>query len=203
MEDETGGIGSHEDLSASDDEETIGSAPALFEGPTTKETASPEPTPRKVAGDRYRLGAMLGEGGMARVFAADDTDLDRSVAVDDAAPSPRRIRSLLREEGLRAKVIASHGRFLDVLPERAGKGEAVRYLAGRWGMSLDAVVTAGDSGNDLDMLRLPCPGIVVGNGARELRSLRGRSNIYFAEAGHAAGIREGLRFFGVAGGENP
>jgi hypothetical protein len=57
--------------------------------------------------------------------------------------------------------------------------------------------------NDLDMLRLSCPGIVVGNGARELRSLRGRPNIYFAEADHAAGIREGLRFFGVAGGENP
>jgi sucrose-phosphate synthase len=126
-----------------------------------------------------------------------------SFYADETAPSPRRIRNLLRKEGLRAKVIASHGRFLDVLPERAGKGEAVRYLVGRWGMSLDAVITAGDSGNDLDMLRLSCPGIVVGNGARELRSLRGRSNIYFAEADHAAGIREGLRFFGVAGGENP
>ena len=81
MEDETGGFGSHEDLSASDDEETIGSAPVSFECPTANEPTPPEPTPRKVASDRYRLGAMLGEGGMARVYVADDTDLDRSVAV--------------------------------------------------------------------------------------------------------------------------
>jgi sucrose-phosphate synthase len=124
-----------------------------------------------------------------------------SFYADASAPSPRRIRMQLRDAGLRTKVIASHGRFLDILPERAGKGEAVRYLARRWGMPLDAVIVAGDSGNDLDMLRLPCPGIVVGNAGRELHSLHGRSGIYFAEAQHAAGIAEGLRFFGVDGGK--
>lgn len=139
--------------------------------------------------------ALAGIPGLTLQEESEQRSFKVSFYYGDEAPTPSRVRSRLREKRLRVKVIASHGRFLDVLPERAGKGEAVRYLASRWGMPLESVIVAGDSGNDADMLRLPCPGIVVGNASRELRSLRGRPGIYFAEGHHAEGIQEGLRHF--------
>ena len=63
------------------------------------------------------------------------------------------IHQLLRREHLRTKVIYSQARYLDFLPLRASKGQAVRYLAFKWGIPMERLVVAGDSGNDLDLLR--------------------------------------------------
>ena len=107
------------------------------------------------------------------------------------------IHQRLDAEGLEAKVVYSAGRFLDFLPIRSGKGGAVRYLAEALGMPPSAVVTSGDTGNDLDMMRpeLGFRGIAVGNSAPELAEYR-ESNVYHAEQAYAAGIREGLVHYG-------
>lgn len=102
------------------------------------------------------------------------------------------IRSALAEAGLAANVIYSHERYLDVLPENASKGRAVRHLAARLGIDLDQVITAGDSGNDLDMLRAAGGAIVVGNASAELDVLRDTGAAYFARQDYAAGILEGV-----------
>lgn len=106
------------------------------------------------------------------------------------------VRTALAEARLRATVIYSHGRYLDVLAHRASKGAAVRYLANKWGLLPDRVAVAGDSGNDEEMLRGPFRGIVVGNHAPELEGLRGRRGVYFAQASYAAGVLEGLEHWG-------
>ncbi|MCU0961477.1 MAG: HAD-IIB family hydrolase [Pirellulaceae bacterium] len=95
-------------------------------------------------------------------------------------------------------LIFSHGTFVDILPHRASKGKAVRYLAGKWNIPLERVATAGDSGNDRDMLIGQTAGIVVGNHDPELASLRRSTThrVYFAQAHCAGGIIEGLRHFG-------
>jgi sucrose-phosphate synthase len=113
----------------------------------------------------------------------------------DAAPGVRAIRGLLKENGVSARVIFSHDAYLDFLPERASKGLAVRYLADRWGLSLDTIVTAGDSGNDAEMLRCGAAGVVVANHSHEVAALESNPRIYFADASHADGIVEGLRHF--------
>lgn len=107
------------------------------------------------------------------------------------------IERRLAERGLRAKIIYSAGRFLDLLPVRSGKGEAVRYLAERLGVSPADVITAGDSGNDLDMMRaeLGFRAIAVGNAAVELASFR-PPHVYHARAHFAAGVAEGLEYYG-------
>lgn len=107
------------------------------------------------------------------------------------------LRARLAAEGLAAKVVYSGGRFLDLLPRRSGKGEAVKYLADQLGVLPENVVTAGDTGNDLDMMRpeLGFRSIVVGNASLELQTYRSAS-IYQAEAPFASGIREGLVHFG-------
>lgn len=99
--------------------------------------------------------------------------------------------------GLSAKVVYSAGRFLDLLPHRSGKGGAVAYLAEQLGVTPDDVVTAGDTGNDLDMMRpeLGFRSVAVGNAAEELRTFEA-PGLYHATAPFAAGIREGLSHHG-------
>ncbi|MGD8451010.1 MAG: HAD-IIB family hydrolase [Phycisphaerae bacterium] len=107
------------------------------------------------------------------------------------------INQRLRERGLDAKVVYSADKFLDLLPIKSGKGEAVRYVAEKLGLSPANVVTAGDTGNDLDMMRpeLGFRSIAVGNAAPELKAFRA-AQVYHAQAAYAAGILEGLREFG-------
>ncbi len=105
------------------------------------------------------------------------------------------IERLLYQADLNARVIHSHDMFLDVLPVRASKGLAVRYVAHKWGIPLEQVLVAGDSGNDEDMLRGRLLGVVVGNHHPELDKLRGFERIHFAEAMHARGILEAVEHF--------
>lgn len=63
-------------------------------------TETPEPLPGDMLAERYRLVAQIGQGGMARVFRADDTALGRTVAVkvlrpavEEAVSAPERARS--------------------------------------------------------------------------------------------------------------
>ena len=105
------------------------------------------------------------------------------------------IRQLLHQADLHARVVYSHDRFLDLLPERASKGHAVRYLADKWGIPLERLLVAGDSGNDEDMLRGRLLGVVVGNHHPELEKLRGFQRIYFARSTHARGIVEAAEHF--------
>jgi sucrose-phosphate synthase len=129
-------------------------------------------------------------------------DFKISYTIDDSvdvAWAESRIRQRLDEAKVAYTLIVSHGVFVDVLPFRASKGKAVRFLANKWNIPLERIATAGDSGNDADMLVGNTAGIVVGNHDAELAGLRElkRNRIYFATAHSAAGILEGLRYYGM------
>jgi len=62
--------------------------PDLTRGPAGDGTPS-QSLPRPVSGGRYRLGATLGEGGMAVVVEAEDANLKRTVAVKRLRPALR------------------------------------------------------------------------------------------------------------------
>lgn len=121
-------------------------------------------------------------------------DLDSAV---DQATALRQVREVLATTKSAYSLVLSHGTFLDVLPHRASKGKAVRYLASKWGLPIERIATAGDSGNDLDMLQGKTAGIVVGNHDEELSALRQAkaARVYFAEGEYAGGILEGLRHY--------
>lgn len=103
----------------------------------------------------------------------------------------------LEQARVRAKVVYSAGKFLDLLPICSGKGEAVRFVARHYGMEPEDVITSGDTGNDLDMMRpeLGFRSIAVGNAAKELKEFRA-PHVYHARAEFAAGIQEGLEAHG-------
>lgn len=113
----------------------------------------------------------------------------------DLMPDIPEILRHLRVRDLHANVIFSHNAFLDVLPVRASKGGAIRYLAFKLGVAPQRMLVAGDSGNDEEMLRGATCGVVVGNHSPELDSLRGAERVYFARREYAAGIVEGIEHF--------
>ncbi|MFW5871027.1 MAG: HAD-IIB family hydrolase [Verrucomicrobiota bacterium] len=122
-----------------------------------------------------------------------------SYDVDETALSYREIVRIFRRNKIKVRVIYSHKAFLDILPIRASKGLAVRYLSIKWGIPIGKILVAGDSGNDEEMLKGNTLGVVVGNYSDELDKLDGDPRVYFAEASYADGIIEGVRHYNLLG----
>jgi sucrose-phosphate synthase len=106
------------------------------------------------------------------------------------------LRHMLLKYWSNLSVIPSHDRFLDILPKRASKEKALSYICKKWAIPRSKVITAGDSGNDLDMLTSGTKGIVVGNKAKDLDHLKPQKNLYLAHGFAAEGIIEGFKHFG-------
>eukprot|EP00756_Hemistasia_phaeocysticola_P055315 Hpha_TRINITY_DN31241_c0_g1::TRINITY_DN31241_c0_g1_i1::g.2358::m.2358 len=105
----------------------------------------------------------------------------------------------LREAGFEA--VASHGRYLDVLPPGVGKGHTLLRLLDSIKADVGLVVAAGDTYNDITLFEVCTErgprGVVVGNGEKELiAAVKGRPGVFMAQHHGAAGIWEGLLHFG-------
>jgi sucrose-phosphate synthase len=107
------------------------------------------------------------------------------------------VHELLQKNRIRYTLIYSHEQFLDILPHRASKGKAIRYLSYKWDIPLSHILVAGDSGNDAEMLRGDLAGVVVGNYSSELERFRGNRKVFFAEAECAGGILEGIEHYKI------
>jgi sucrose-phosphate synthase len=118
-----------------------------------------------------------------------------SYTIDNPDENVPHIHHCLAKRRLRYNLIVSNRRFVDILPARASKGKAIRYLHRKWNIPLAHILTAGDSGNDEEMLRGEMLAVVVGNHSPELEKLRGLRHIYFSRADHAAGILEGGKHY--------
>lgn len=105
------------------------------------------------------------------------------------------IKETLLKNRIKANVIFSHGQFLDIIPFRASKGKAIRYMAYRWNILYENILVAGDSGNDEEMLKGELLGVVVGNYSEELEELRGGKRIYFSKIQYAGGILDGIKHY--------
>ena len=99
---------------------------------------------------------------------------------------------LLAKAGLAGRVIYSHSRLLDILPERAGKAAAMRHVGTVLDVPMHRIFVAGDSGNDRDMVEA-CPNAtVVANSEPELIEAGLGCGAFMATLPHAAGVLEGL-----------
>jgi len=139
---------------------------------------------------------------MRRVPAAalrppsEQTEFKLSYNIDpDITPTAREIKRLLRTQDLHAKIVITDKKMLDLLPIRASKGLAIRYVAFKWGIPLDRILVVGDSGNDEEMLMGDTLAVVVANHSPELDRLRGKPRIYFANNKYANGILEGIDYY--------
>ena len=111
------------------------------------------------------------------------------------------VNDRLQSAAIHATVVHSHGDLLDVLPGGVDKGSAVTWLSKLLSIGFERTMTCGNTENDLAMLRLPCPGIIVGEADPELvEASTSLPNVFLASEACAAGILEGLRFFGWSNG---
>ncbi|MEJ2306956.1 MAG: HAD-IIB family hydrolase [candidate division WOR-3 bacterium] len=93
------------------------------------------------------------------------------------------------------KVIHTKGHLLDIIPEKAGKGNAAKFLQKSKNLP---TVCSGDSENDIDMLIKCDSSILVGNAEKTVKEqLSTNKKVYQAKAEYALGVLEGLRSFQV------
>jgi HAD superfamily hydrolase (TIGR01484 family) len=100
--------------------------------------------------------------------------------------------------------------LLDILPRRANKLRAIRFLMAEKAVAESDAVFAGDSGNDLDVLVSGLQSVLVKNAAEDVRrtarhrlAVKGLSDrLYLAKGGfkgmngnYAAGVLEGFAHF--------
>ncbi|WAR44113.1 HAD family hydrolase [Methylomonas rapida] len=112
------------------------------------------------------------------------------------APPMEEILALLRQHELSVNPTLSFGQFLDIVPARASKGQALRYVARQWDIPLERILATGGSGGDSDMVSGNTRGVVVANRHREELSLLAEMDqVYFAESSHAWGILEAIEHY--------
>ncbi|MFW8595507.1 HAD-IIB family hydrolase [Cribrihabitans neustonicus] len=109
-----------------------------------------------------------------------------------SAKEAERLRAAFHDADLSAKVVHSHGNLIDVIPVQAGKDRAASCLADELGIARNALIAAGDSGNDSDLLRNCRRAILVANAAPEIARLAELPNVYWSHKRHAQGVLEGL-----------
>lgn len=126
-----------------------------------------------------------------------------------------RIEMLLAEAGVDASVLWSVDEpknigLLDVLPKHATKLHAIEFLQHKLGYTLDEVIFAGDSGNDLPVLTSQISSVLVANASDEIKHAaiqlsrhRGHANaLYLAkndtqhhQGNYSAGVLQGVAHF--------
>lgn len=107
----------------------------------------------------------------------------------------------LQVAGLDTQVIYSGSKDLDILPQQANKGMAMTFVRQSLGVEPSQTVACGDSGNDIALFSDRSErGIIVGNAMPELlqwHHANPNPDRYLAKAHCAAGILEGLNYFGL------
>jgi hydroxymethylpyrimidine pyrophosphatase-like HAD family hydrolase len=127
-----------------------------------------------------------------------------AVRADTLEAACARLRQGLAEERCGARTIVSGAgdwRYVDAVAPRAGKREAAEHVRRAHGVATARTVTAGDSGNDTDMLSGAFPAVVVGNAQPDLAAWalaqRQDGRVVHTAAHCAHGILEGLARHGL------
>jgi sucrose-phosphate synthase len=102
------------------------------------------------------------------------------------------VRQKLRHRLLGARAHLFRHWYLDVLPLRASKAEAIRHLALTWQLPLERILVVASQQGDAELLGGHPLGVVIGDHDSSLEGLRRRRQVYFASAPQALGVLEGL-----------
>jgi hydroxymethylpyrimidine pyrophosphatase-like HAD family hydrolase len=105
-------------------------------------------------------------------------------------------RRLAAIGGWRLSAVA--GRYLDVLPPALGKGPALRFLSGRFGVGLERVAAAGDMEHDLEMLSAAGEALVPANALAPVLEAASAKGWFVSSRPEAWGLLDGLARLGLA-----
>lgn len=122
-------------------------------------------------------------------------DYRLSFTIPDDPGYVKEVEEMLKLYCIAFYLMYSSNRDVDILPSHTNKGEALKYALQKFAPEHFRILVAGDSGNDVDMLRLGLPSVIVGNCQDEIKRYRYLPNVYFAKDTFASGIQEGWSYF--------
>lgn len=73
------------------------------------------------------------------------------------------------QEAVEAEVTAALHNNVEIMEAGVDKGNAIRFMADKFGIAIEEVMTFGDGGNDKSMIEAAGVGVAVANGVEELR----------------------------------
>ncbi len=118
------------------------------------------------------------------------------ILAPELAPTLNEINTLLRKSDISVNTWMSFGTFLDIVPIRASKGFALRYISDQWNIPLEKILVTGGSGTDEDMLRGNTLSVILSNRHDdELADLTDIEPMYFATRPYSAGILEAIDYY--------
>ncbi len=87
--------------------------------------------------------------------------------------------------------------YLDILPKRVNKGSSLLKLLDYLNIQHDAVLTSGDSLNDLSLFQTGLKSIVVANSEPKLVAItKELANVYHSPFHGLLGVMDGIKFYG-------
>ncbi len=142
------------------------------------------------------MSLLEGFEGITKQAKQEQSRYKLSYFIDPLIADIEEIKRLLHQEEHSVNVQVSFGQYLDILPMRASKGMALRYISDRWQIPLERVFVAGGSGSDEDMMLGNTLAAVVANRHHEeLSQLTEHQRIYFSSKPYAAGILEAIDYY--------
>ena len=105
------------------------------------------------------------------------------------------VRQRLRQQRLAARPYLRCHWFLDVLPLRASRSEAIRFLSLRWQLPLERILVVVSQQGDAELVRgLPAT-VVLADHDPSLDCFRQQQRVFFASRAQVSGLLEGLQHY--------
>jgi sucrose-phosphate synthase len=104
-------------------------------------------------------------------------------------------RQRLRRDGLQAQPHLRCHWFLDVLPQRASRSEAIRFLAMSWGLSFEQVMVVASQQGDAELMDgLPAT-VVPADHDRSLQVPHHQPRVYVSKRSSVSAVLDGLTHY--------
>jgi Cof subfamily protein (haloacid dehalogenase superfamily) len=143
---------------------------------------------RRWFGPPYHRVANYGEA-LAALQAKGETPIKGLMIVEpgEGEPLAAELHAIFQD---RLTVLRSHELFTEVTSPHASKGNALAFLADRYGIAQAETIAVGDSDNDISMIRWAGLGVAMGNAAPEVIAAADRVAPSVFDDGLAAVIEE-------------